>query len=49
VNDDELATVSAGDDATDGPPPLYVLRVATGKDAGKSLVLDWNARPQACR
>ena len=46
MNDDELATVSAGDDSPDGPAPLFVLRVATGKDAGKSLVLDWNARPR---
>ena len=29
-----------------GPAPLYVARVATGKDTGKSLVLDWNATPR---
>lgn len=43
--DDELATVAA-DDRPSGPAPLFVARVATGKDAGKSLVLDWNARPR---
>ena len=45
-DDSELSTVSAGEAEPSGPAPLYVLRVATGKDTGKSLVLDWNARPR---
>lgn len=44
--DHELATISAGDDQPAGPPPLYVLRVMGGRDAGKSRVLDWNAAPR---
>jgi DNA-binding NtrC family response regulator len=45
--DQTLATISEGRDEPAGPPPLFVLRVATGKDAGKSRVLDWNAAPRA--
>ncbi|MBX3187792.1 MAG: sigma 54-dependent Fis family transcriptional regulator [Labilithrix sp.] len=45
-HDQELATVSAGDLEPRGPAPLFVLRIAAGRDAGKSLVLDWNARPR---
>jgi DNA-binding NtrC family response regulator len=40
-----LATISDSDDAA-GPAPLFVVRVATGKDAGKSRVLDWNVAPR---
>jgi two-component system response regulator HydG len=46
-HDQTLATIVEGHDEPAGPPPLFVLRVATGKDAGKSRVLDWNAAPRA--
>jgi DNA-binding NtrC family response regulator len=42
----ELATISEGPNEPAGPAPLYVLRVMTGKDTGKSRVLDWNAAPR---
>ena len=42
----ELSTISAGEDDPAGPAPLFVLRVLTGPDAGKSRVLDWNAAPR---
>src|SRR5260221_6655907 len=45
-DDDELATVQGGEGVVSGPAPLFVLRVASGKDTGRSLVLDWNARPR---
>lgn len=46
-HDQTLATIAERHDEPAGPPPLFVLRVATGKDAGKSRVLDWNAAPRA--
>jgi DNA-binding NtrC family response regulator len=42
----EIATISAGENEPSGPAPLFVLRVMTGSDAGKSRVLDWNAAPR---
>ena len=42
---DELATETAGR-RSDGPAPLFVVRVTKGPDTGKSLVLDWNATPE---
>ncbi len=44
--DADLTTVSEAHDEPAGPPPLYVVRVASGADAGKSIVLDWNATPR---
>ena len=42
-----LATISdSGTGEAAGPAPLFVVRVATGKDAGKSRVLDWNVAPR---
>ena len=46
-HDQTLATIAERHDEPAGPPPLFVLRVATGKDTGKSRVLDWNAAPRA--
>jgi DNA-binding NtrC family response regulator len=40
-----IETVTDRADGEQGPPPLYVLRVASGGEAGKSLVLDWNQTP----
>ncbi|MDB4936521.1 MAG: sigma-54 dependent transcriptional regulator [Labilithrix sp.] len=45
-HDQTLATISEGPGEPAGPAPLFVLRVATGKDAGKSRVLDWNVAPR---
>src|SRR5512140_3494214 len=42
-----IADTDTGDGEPSGPAPLFVVRVATGKDAGKSLVLDWNLAPRA--
>ncbi|MBS2015070.1 MAG: sigma 54-dependent Fis family transcriptional regulator [Deltaproteobacteria bacterium] len=42
----EQETVSDPSRSPEGPAPLFVARVVTGKDAGKSLVLDWNATPR---
>ena len=39
-----IADPVAGEPA--GPAPLFALRVMTGKDAGKSRVLDWNLTPR---
>jgi DNA-binding NtrC family response regulator len=44
--DQTLATIAEGDGGPAGPAPLYVLRVAGGKDTGKSRVLDWNVAPR---
>jgi two-component system response regulator HydG len=44
-HDQTLATLGDGRDEPGGPAPLFVLRVATGKDTGKSRVLDWNVAP----
>jgi two-component system response regulator HydG len=44
--DSELATISEGEAEPSGPAPLFVLRVMTGKDAGKTRVLDWNVAPR---
>jgi two-component system response regulator HydG len=46
-HDQTLATIVERHDEPAGPPPLFVLRVVTGKDVGKSRVLDWNAAPRA--
>src|SRR3954466_15497000 len=45
-DDSELATISEGEAEPSGPAPLFVLRVMTGKDAGKTRVLDWNVAPR---
>ncbi|HEY8079446.1 MAG TPA: FHA domain-containing protein, partial [Labilithrix sp.] len=44
--DADLTTVSEGIAEPAGPPPLYVVRIASGADTGKSIVLDWNATPR---
>ena len=41
-----LATISDDAGEATGPAPLFVVRVATGKDTGKSRVLDWNVAPR---
>jgi DNA-binding NtrC family response regulator len=42
-----LATIAdSGPGEAAGPAPLYVVRVASGKDSGKSRVLDWNVAPR---
>jgi two-component system, NtrC family, response regulator HydG len=45
-DDSELATISEGEAEPSGPAPLFVLRVMTGKEAGKTRVLDWNVAPR---
>ncbi|HSO31622.1 MAG TPA: sigma 54-interacting transcriptional regulator [Labilithrix sp.] len=45
-DDSELATISEGGDEPAGPAPLFVLRVLSGKEAGKARVLDWNVAPR---
>ena len=45
-DDAELSTISEGETEPSGPAPLFVLRVMTGKDAGKTRVLDWNVAPR---
>ena len=41
-----LATIADDPSDAGGPAPLFVVRVATGKDTGKSRVLDWNVAPR---
>lgn len=41
-----LATIADDAGGATGPAPLFVVRVATGKDTGKSRVLDWNVAPR---
>ena len=41
-----LATITDDAGGATGPAPLFVVRVATGKDTGKSRVLDWNVAPR---
>ena len=42
----DLATLTEDPTEEVGPTPLYVLRVMTGPDANKTLVLDWNRVPR---
>ena len=45
----DLTLATIADSATGeaaGPAPLFVVRVASGKDSGKSRVLDWNVAPR---
>ncbi len=42
----EQETIGDPSRAPQGPAPLFVARVASGKDNGKTLVLDWNATPR---
>jgi two-component system, NtrC family, response regulator HydG len=44
--EENLATVAEGDDGPSGPAPLFVLRVVSGRDTGKSRILDWNVAPR---
>ena len=42
----DLTTEADATAATEGPAPLYVLRVVQGRSAGATVVLDWNKTPQ---
>lgn len=42
----ELRTLAESSPEPAGPAPMFVLRVMSGPDAGKTRVLDWNVAPR---